>query len=204
MRQVIKKVDSISTTVFSQFNIARGLANNKVNFGGIKYKALKSVNVKRYYIAGESRTIDTEYADIFHDEMIIMPRTVAFLQSMLKERDIICLDRIYYLYPKQKVNLKYVLGVLNSRITNAWFEYYFLTTKVSGNYFDLNGNQIGSIPIPTANPNQQQPVIDLVNQILSAKKANPDADTSEWERQIDALVYDLYGLNEDEIRIIEG
>jgi len=44
----------------------------------------------------------------------------------------------------------------------------------------------------------------LVDQILSAKKANPSADTSALEQQIDLQVYHLYGLTEEEIRIVEG
>jgi len=32
----------------------------------------------------------------------------------------------------------------------------------------------------------------------------PQADTSAWEREIDQLVYQLYGLTEDEVKIVEG
>jgi len=42
------------------------------------------------------------------------------------------------------------------------------------------------------------------DQILSAKKQNPEADTNQLERQIDQLVYKLYDLIEEEIKIIEG
>jgi hypothetical protein len=44
----------------------------------------------------------------------------------------------------------------------------------------------------------------LVDKILSAKKSNPQADTSQWEREIDRLVYKLYDLTEEEIGIVEG
>ena len=44
----------------------------------------------------------------------------------------------------------------------------------------------------------------LVDQILSAKKQNPEADTSHLEKQIDQLVYKLYNLTEEEIKIIES
>jgi hypothetical protein len=50
----------------------------------------------------------------------------------------------------------------------------------------------------------QQPVISLVDQILSGKKENPQADTGTPEREIDRLVYELYGLTNEEIRIVEG
>ena len=53
-------------------------------------------------------------------------------------------------------------------------------------------------------PAQQKPIIALVDKILAAKKANPQADTSKEEAEIDRLVYQLYGLSEDEIKIVEG
>ncbi len=50
---------------------------------------------------------------------------------------------------------------------------------------------------------QNEKLLDL-DKILSAKKQNPQADTSGWEREIDQLVYGLYGLSEEEIGIIEN
>lgn len=123
---------------------------------------------------------------------------------MIKKKDIVCLDRIYYLILTRKANFKFVLGVLNSRVTNFWFEFYYKTTKVQDNYFDLNGNQIGSIPIPDATAEQQKPIIELVDKILQAKKADAGADTSAEEAEIDRLVYALYGLTAEEIEAIEG
>ncbi len=49
---------------------------------------------------------------------------------------------------------------------------------------------------------QNEKLLDL-DKILSAKKQNPQADTSAWEREIDNLVYLLYELNEGEVRIVE-
>ena len=63
---------------------------------------------------------------------------------------------------------------------------------------------VGKIPIPLALPEEQQPIIKLVDQILVAKAADPDADTTAQENKIDKLVYELYNLTEDEIAIVEG
>ena len=51
---------------------------------------------------------------------------------------------------------------------------------------------------------QQQPIIDLVEKIVAAKAADPAADTSALEQGIDRIVYELYGLTEEEIAIVEG
>ena len=58
-------------------------------------------------------------------------------------------------------------------------------------------------PIPNISTDQQQPIITLVNKILSAKNKNPAENTTKWERKIDALVYELYGLTDSEIAMIE-
>ena len=55
----------------------------------------------------------------------------------------------------------------------------------------------------SASKDQQQPIIDLVDQILAAKKENPQADTADLEKQIDQLVYKLYNLTPAEIETIE-
>ena len=60
-----------------------------------------------------------------------------------------------------------------------------------------------NIPIAIPTPAQQLPIITLVDRILSAKKANPQADTKALEDEIDLLVYHLYGLTYDEVLIID-
>ena len=62
---------------------------------------------------------------------------------------------------------------------------------------------INDFPI-SANSIQQQPIIDLVNQILEAKKQDPQADTEAFEREIDIRVYKLYGLTLEESQVIDA
>jgi len=69
--------------------------------------------------------------------------------------------------------------------------------KIKGEYLKL-------IPIPVIGAKQQQPIIALVDEILLAKRADPAADTSALEREIDQHVYRLYGLTPEEIEIVEG
>jgi endonuclease III len=58
-------------------------------------------------------------------------------------------------------------------------------------------------PIPAAPPAKQKPVERLVDCILAAKTQDASADVSALEREIDELVYALYGLTPDEIKIVE-
>ena len=100
------------------------------------------------------------------------------------------------------MNELYVLGFLSSRLIYWYF-------KNENNEFDnlfpkIKTKEFKNLPLFTATGEEQQPIISLVTQILAAKQADPKADTSVWEAEIDQLVYGLYGLGEEEIRIVEG
>ena len=82
---------------------------------------------------------------------------------------------------KESVNqAKYVGAVLNSSL---------------GRWFQAHGE---TLPIPELGDGEQLKLVRLADRILSAKAADPDADTGEFEEAIDWLVYDLYGLTNEE------
>lgn len=60
------------------------------------------------------------------------------------------------------------------------------------------------IPIPPAAEEQKSQLTALVTRILALKRADPRADTVAEEAEIDRLVYGLYGLTEEEVRLVEG
>ena len=60
------------------------------------------------------------------------------------------------------------------------------------------------MPIPKADKDRQRPIVQLVRNILAAKQRDAEADTSALEREIDELVYALYGLTEEEKAIVKG
>ena len=58
--------------------------------------------------------------------------------------------------------------------------------------------------IPNLCNKQTSDIENIVDQIISVKCKNPEAETSSLEAEIDQIVYDLYGLTEEEVRIIEN
>ena len=78
--------------------------------------------------------------------------------------------------------------------------WYFRCFSTNSN---VNSYEVEQLPIPTATPTQQQEIIVLVDKILAAKKQDSSADTSALESEIDEFVYNLYGLTDEEIKIIE-
>lgn len=120
----------------------------------------------------------------------------------LCEDEIYLLNSAYFLLPPLNIDIKYLLGVLNSRLI---YFYLGLIAETSG--MGVNrwiNNYVKEFPIVQATVDDQKPIIKFVDRILAAKRGNPQADTSAWEREIDQLVYQLYGLTKDEVKIVEG
>ena len=103
-----------------------------------------------------------------------------------------------------KQNLKYFAGVLNSLLISFWYKIYYKSLTLAGGYLRIGNNEIKTIPVPDVRKPQQAPVVKFVDEIIAAKRKDPNADTGELEREIDQLVYRLYDLNEDEIAIVEA
>jgi len=100
-------------------------------------------------------------------------------------------------------NLKTLTGIINSKLVSYWFSKYFNSLSMAGGYFNIGNNELGLIPLPNLNfPNNQ--INNIVDKILVENSNNPQSDTSSLEKQIDELVYKLYDLTEEEIKIIEG
>jgi len=101
-------------------------------------------------------------------------------------------------------NLLFLTGLLNSKLVSTWYQSVYHSTKMSGEALSVTADKINKIPIPNISSARQRPIIALVDKILSMKKENPSANTTKWERKIDALVCELYGLTKEEITIVEG
>lgn len=101
-------------------------------------------------------------------------------------------------------NLNFILGVLCSKYTTYYVEQ--TSDKTGAGDIMLNVQSFERIKIPPITPTNKpivQQIEALVDNILAAKKQNPNAHTSAWEREIDGLVYKLYDLTEEEVRLIE-
>lgn len=109
---------------------------------------------------------------------------------------------VYFITAMQpSVALKFVLALLNSKLYFMWL---YFKGKRKGEMLELYQKPLSEIPIKRISPDEQRPFIKLIDCILAAKQRDVEADTSEWELEIDVLVYVLYGLTPEEIKIVEG
>ncbi len=109
-----------------------------------------------------------------------------------------CVNAVYMLRGN---SLKYLCAVLNSKLV-GWYMRRSLPTSGTGT-FHWEKVHVERLPVPRIPASDQNRFIQLVECILAAKEADPFTDTSELEKGIDRLVYNLYGLSENEIAVVE-
>ena len=108
--------------------------------------------------------------------------------------------KIYGYIKKNDVKSSYksLMAILNSKV--MWYFMRNTGYVLRGGYYTFKTNYVKPFPMPSdeAIIAIEPVLIPLVDKVLLAKKNNPKADTSTEEREIDNIVFDLYGLTEEE------
>jgi len=112
-----------------------------------------------------------------------------------------------------KENPYFILAVLNSRAVSFWFQHKF--GKLTRSIFpQFKLNELKRFPIPKASKQEENNLEKLSkNMIDSVKKLDEVKFASDkkflkqrielLDKKIDSIVYHLYGLSEDEVKIID-
>ena len=140
-------------------------------------------------------------------------KITASLSKDLKAHDYIIVDTINQLQNKSKFSSEFLIAIINSKLTN-WYAYRFIFGKaIRTMQFDNPVTE--RIIIPKVSLSQEQRIISLVNDMLELQKKNHNENISGHEKEgierqiknidyeIDAEVYKLYGITEEEKKIIE-
>ncbi|GAA8119957.1 class I SAM-dependent DNA methyltransferase [Helicobacter pylori] len=118
----------------------------------------------------------------------------------VNNQEMLFLDTCNLSYCKEREHAKFLVGLLNSRLLDWLFR------KTSTNNH-VNLYELETLPIPQITEKNQEladKIIVLVDKILKSKEKDLKANTQKLEKEIDALVYQLYNLTDEEIKIIEN
>ena len=107
-----------------------------------------------------------------------------------------------YILTSETIPIRFILGLLNSKLLRYYFG--FIGVMTAGGAYTLKASTIEALPIAIGTKQQQKEIALKVENILNAKAKNKQTDVSFSEHEIDCLVYNLYGLSENEIKIVEG
>ncbi len=214
-RSIFSKMESKSQSLEGLFNIKYGLRtgdNEKYVteqeteyplIAGADIASLYEVKWKPKYLKLKEGLPESYFNEYFNYKKIIIQyvRTnslnlnARWIEAAYVEGNFIPLNSLNYVFEKsEEHSLMYLLGLLNSFLINKYYRAYYTDVNVKPTY-------LAQLPIPTIAINQQQPFILRVEKIHTLKKQNQD--TTTLEREIDVLVYKLYELTYDEVKIID-
>ena len=228
-KPILKKVEKNSILLGEIAEVYRGvIPPNQENYiskekSNFSKKAIRGRDIKKYnhkwngeYIKYDKK-LNIKKSEKFEGEKIILPRTVLNLIADLDIENLNLIDRVYYIkLNENKVNIKFLLGLINSKLIDFYYKSYFGASHLQGNYLDLKGVDLVKIPIRLPSSLQQeQKIISLVNQMLELQKQFHDDKIAGNEKErlkqqinnidyeIDQEIYKLYELTDEEIKIVE-
>jgi len=172
-------------------------------------KVLQGKNINRYSLQYNNLFVNYDKGELLRarDETIFISKEKLLMRQTSDKLILAYDDEQYYtidslfLIHSNKINLKYLLALLNSKLLNR--QYQKINPEQGRVFAQVKIDYVNELPI-VIDERCIDNVVVLVDKILALKKQNPSADTSALENEIDQLVYALYGLTPEEIALVEG
>lgn len=137
----------------------------------------------------------------FDEPKIVSPQRSYFNTFGFTNKSWYASADVYFISSKEDgLNLKYILGILNSKLIFFWL---YNRGKRKGEMLELYLTPLSEIPIKKPSLSQDIKIIQLVNKIIDLKNENPDAHTENFEKDLDILVYKIYELTYEEIEVVD-
>ncbi len=165
-------------------------------------KRNKDETGKRYEWYCLQRWAASYYQD-FEKEKIVYPCIMAKEPCFVYEEKGFYAPAPANIITGDKIEIKYITALLNSKCIYFAMRKFYMGGGIEG---ELKTNNLEKIPIPKITEKNQEladKITDCAKAILEAKEKDPKANTQKLEKEIDALVYQLYNLTDAEIKIIE-
>lgn len=145
--------------------------------------------------------METAHPYIFTNPKIVCPQRSKTNTFGYNECDWYASADVYFITnPINGYSLKYILGLLNSKLYYTWL---YHKGKRKGETLELYQKPLSEIPIKRVSSEVQNSIIKIVDEIITHKKTDSRYDTSVLEQKIDTIVYNIYGLTDSEIKFIE-
>ncbi len=144
------------------------------------------------------------YLEDFEKEKIVYPCIMAKEPCFVYEEKGFYAPAPANIITGDKIEIKYITALLNSKCIYFAMRKFYMGGGIEG---ELKTNNLEKIPIPQITEKNQEladKITDCAKEILQTKEKDPNANTQELEKEIDALVYQLYNLTDAEIKIIEN
>ncbi len=178
---------------------------------GIENLTNKGKNLLKPYLNLNDGIVSQQRKELYKHPKIIVAKIGLKPEAFYDENgEFASLNTNCLFYPKDGLSLKYVLAYIHSTLFKFIYSQLFGSLRMGGGYYQFQSPQLRVMPIKNLDTAQQNALIDIVDKILDLTKERDYMQNSakqeqvkELERQIDQMVYKLYGLTEEEIKTVE-
>lgn len=175
------------------------------------YKLLDGRNINKYSLKWDGVWLDynldrihsCKRKDIFESaEKLMFRRVSSSLIFTYDNEQFYALNTLVIVNKKDSdkgPDLKFILGLMNSKLMNYVYSNKFKSTKTV--FSEIQARSVKELPIPNPSESTESEIVTLSEKIITLKKIN--SATTDLENEIDQFVYQLFDLTEEEIEIIE-
>ena len=173
----------------------------KILWGSYDTQYIKSKYKYPIIFEEELKNISNERFKETRSEKLIVAGMTKEIEAVYDKGEYLAGKSTQLILEKDKnISLKYILSLINSKLLVFFFKKMFNSLSMSGGFFTIGKEQLSNLPI-IIDKNQKR-YIELVDEIIELKKLNKD--TQFLEDRIDEMVYELYGLTEEEKELIRN
>lgn len=215
-KEELSIVDKINGEYVIDIFRAKPTTKNITEGGDVS--VITNKEVERYRLIKSSKKIITKKEWIIDTPAILMKK-ICFVPTatIVEYSDRIPVNTVYVIHSKDaNMSLQYLLAILNSKLIGYYTRKKYGTTAMRGGFIELRTFEVANMPIKNISETKQQDIVQLVNKMLSLnrrlneigdkktdERARIEEEVKRTDSEIDGLVYKIYGITEEEKKIIE-
>lgn len=155
------------------------------------------------YLSLSRAHVNERRSALYRGPKVLFAKMAKTCEALLDQRGELAAFNVNCLYDATRTSLEFFTGYCNSKIFMFFYEQFFGALRMSGGYYQFQAPQLRVLPFRAPDSETEDAIVRLVNKIASVKLRNREASTEAYEREIDVLLYQMYGATEEDIKRIE-
>ncbi len=203
---------NLNGNTLTKEDVKNRIYHSKIKLSDDYYPELKGKHIQPYFTKQPNEFIKwgdwlmspKDYHYYFQPKILIRQIIGDGFICSIDKSNAIADQSLYVAVPfkESNIDLHSYLAILNSRLYGFFFRKFY--SEEDDLFPKIKVNELKRLPYKLPDEGTEKKLVDLAKQIISQKEKDLSLDTTNIERQIDKMVYELYDLTEEEIEIVEG
>ena len=183
------------------FVVSGGIDKYSITYENVRYMG---TTFSKAFIHNNQKKIAATKWNFWNNKKIVVAGMTKKIEASWAETPLAIGVGTYGIYEFGMLEPKFLLALLNSSFMTYYVMKKFKDKHLADGYLSINKNMIEEFPLIDVQPEQQQPIIKLVDKIIEMKNENSKNDIKNIENEIDKLVFKLYKVPPIDIKMIDN